>query len=85
MNQTKVRKNGRLPGNQRRCIYAMKGSVSWRLCTQDYKCASCEFAQMMGDRVKPLELQPLRREEWERKAREDELQKILTEQHPVTL
>ena len=85
MNHTKVRKNGRLPGNQRRCIYAMKGSVSWRLCTQDYKCASCEFAQMMGDGVKPSKLQPLRREEGERKVREDELRRILTEQHPVTL
>jgi len=40
---------------------------------------------MMDDRVNPLELQPLRREEWESKVREDELQKILTEQHPATV
>ena len=85
MNHATTRRNGRLAGNQRRCIYAMKGNVSWRLCTQDYKCASCEFAQMMDDAVEPLELQPLRREEWQSKAREEELRRILTEQHPVTL
>ena len=85
MKHVSVRRNGRLPGGQRPCIYSMNGSVSWRLCTHDYRCVSCEFAQMMDDRVNPLELQPLRREEWESKAREDELQKILTEQHPATV
>ena len=84
MNHSVTRRNGRLAGSQRRCIYALKGRVSWRLCTQDYQCASCEFAQIMEDGVKPLKLQRLRREEWERKAREDELEKILDGQQPVT-
>jgi hypothetical protein len=84
MNHNNGRRNGHFPGNQRRCIYAMKGNVSWRLCTQEYRCASCEFAQMMDDRVEPLKLQPLRREEWERKTREDELERILAGQHAVT-
>jgi len=85
MKPASMRRKQRLPGNQRRCTYAIKGIVSWRICTRDYRCASCEFAQMMDDRVNPLKLQPLRREEWERKAREEEMQRILTEQHPVTL
>jgi len=38
-----------LPGNQRLCRYALKGDVSFRLCTRLFQCATCEFGQMMED------------------------------------
>lgn len=38
-----------LPGNQRFCRYALKGEVSYRLCTRAFQCATCEFGQMMED------------------------------------
>lgn len=38
-----------LPGNQRLCRYALKGDLSYRLCTYLYQCAACEFGQMMDD------------------------------------
>lgn len=38
-----------LPGSQRLCRYALKGDVSYRLCTRLFQCATCEFGQMMDD------------------------------------
>jgi len=38
-----------LPGSQRLCRYALKGDVSYRLCTQLFQCATCEFNQFMED------------------------------------
>jgi len=38
-----------LPGNQRLCRYAIKGDVSYRLCTRLFQCATCEFGQMIED------------------------------------
>jgi DNA-binding response OmpR family regulator len=38
-----------LPGSQRLCRYALKGDVSYRLCTRLFQCATCEFGQMMED------------------------------------
>ena len=38
-----------LPGNQRLCRYAIKGDVSYRLCTRLFQCSICEFGQMMED------------------------------------
>ena len=38
-----------LPGNQRACRYALKGDVSYRLCTHLFHCATCEFGQIMED------------------------------------
>jgi len=38
-----------LPGNQRLCRYALRGDVSYRLCTRAFQCATCEFGQMMED------------------------------------
>jgi len=38
-----------LPGNQRLCRYALKGDVSYRLCTRAFQCAICEFGQIMED------------------------------------
>lgn len=38
-----------LPAPQRVCRYALKGDVSYRLCTQVFRCATCEFDQLMQD------------------------------------
>jgi len=38
-----------LPGSQRLCRYAIKGDVSYRVCTRLFQCATCEFGQMMED------------------------------------
>jgi len=38
-----------LPGNQRLCRYALKGDVSYRICSRLFQCATCEFGQMMED------------------------------------
>jgi len=38
-----------LPGNQRLCRYALKGDVSYRLCSHLFHCATCEFGQIMED------------------------------------
>jgi DNA-binding response OmpR family regulator len=38
-----------LPGSQRLCRYVLRGDVSHRICSRLFKCASCEFGQMMED------------------------------------
>ena len=38
-----------LPGPQRICRYALKGDVSYRLCSRLFQCATCEFGQSMQD------------------------------------
>jgi DNA-binding response OmpR family regulator len=38
-----------LPGSQRLCRYALKGDVSYRLCTRLFQCSTCEFGQSMED------------------------------------
>ena len=38
-----------LPGSQRLCRYALRGDVSHRICSRLFKCATCEFGQMMED------------------------------------
>jgi DNA-binding response OmpR family regulator len=38
-----------LPAPQRICRYALKGDVSYRLCTHLFQCAACEFNQLMQD------------------------------------
>ena len=40
-----------LPGSQRLCRYALRGDVSHRICSRLFKCATCEFGQMMEDAV----------------------------------
>jgi len=39
----------KLPGNQRVCRYALKGDISYRLCTRLFQCTNCEFGQSMED------------------------------------
>jgi hypothetical protein len=38
-----------LPGSQRVCRYALKGNISYRLCTRLFKCENCEFGQNMEE------------------------------------
>jgi DNA-binding response OmpR family regulator len=38
-----------LSGNQRLCRYALKGEVSYRLCSRLFHCATCEFGQMQEE------------------------------------
>ncbi len=38
-----------LPANQRVCRYALKGQISYRLCTRLFQCATCEFGQNIED------------------------------------
>ncbi len=38
-----------LPGDQRLCRYALKGEVTYRLCTYFFQCVTCEFGQTMED------------------------------------
>ena len=38
-----------LPGNQKFCRYALKGNVSYRLCSRTIRCETCEFNQIMED------------------------------------
>jgi CheY-like chemotaxis protein len=38
-----------LPGSQRLCRYALKGDVSYRICSRLFQCTICEFGQMMED------------------------------------
>ena len=38
-----------LPGSQRSCRYALRGEVSYRLCTRLFQCTTCEFGQIMEE------------------------------------
>jgi len=38
-----------VPGSQRVCRYALKGNISYRLCTRLFQCESCEFGQNMEE------------------------------------
>ncbi len=38
-----------LPGSQRLCRYAVKGDVSYRICSRVFQCVTCEFGQMMEE------------------------------------
>ncbi len=38
-----------LPAPQRVCRYALKGDISYRLCTRLFQCAACEVDQLMQD------------------------------------
>ncbi|MFH1383073.1 MAG: response regulator [Chloroflexota bacterium] len=40
-----------LPGSQRLCRYAVKGDVSYRVCSRLFQCATCEFGQRMEDEL----------------------------------
>ena len=38
-----------LPGKQKLCRYALKGNISYRLCSRVLECGTCEFSQNMED------------------------------------
>lgn len=44
-----LRKFEALPGIERICRYALKGDVSFRICTRGFQCATCEFDQEIED------------------------------------
>lgn len=46
-----LRKFEELPGSERVCRYALKGDVSYRLCSRCFQCGTCEFDQAMEDAV----------------------------------
>ncbi len=39
----------RLPQMSRPCVHSMKGEIEFRPCTNNYKCAFCEFEQYFDD------------------------------------
>jgi hypothetical protein len=49
-----------LPGKQKFCRYALKGNVSYRICSRRLQCETCEFNQMIED---GLQQQLVKREE----------------------
>jgi tetratricopeptide (TPR) repeat protein len=49
--ETALKKFESLPGSERVCRYALKGDVSYRLCSRGFQCATCEFDQTMEDAV----------------------------------
>jgi hypothetical protein len=49
--ETTLKKFESLPGSERICRYALKGDVSYRLCSRCFQCATCEFDQTMEDAV----------------------------------
>lgn len=62
-----------LPGNQRLCRYALKGDVSYRICSRLFQCDACEFGQMMEDALqKKLAKLEARREALLKKAQKAE-------------
>jgi len=63
-----LRRFEELPGSERVCRYALKGDVSYRLCSRCFQCATCEFDQAMEDVIqeKLAKLQ-VRREALKRK------------------
>jgi len=60
-----------LPGNQRVCRYALRGDISYRLCTRLFQCTNCEFAQMAEEALQQkLAKLTARREALLKKAKE---------------
>ena len=37
------------PATKRPCIHHMKGRIEFKVCTNDYKCANCDFDQYFND------------------------------------
>jgi hypothetical protein len=59
----------KLPGSQRVCRYALKGQISYRLCTRLFQCTPCEFGQNMEDAIqRKLAKLAVRREAMRKKA-----------------
>ncbi len=46
-----IEKLKNLPAGERKCRYMLSGDVSFRLCTNNYHCGTCEFDQIMQDSI----------------------------------
>jgi glycine cleavage system H lipoate-binding protein len=44
-----------LPASARKCRYMLTGDISYKLCINSFKCATCSFGQMMEDSVAAAE------------------------------
>ena len=40
-----------LPASQRKCRYMLMGEVSYKLCSNNYQCGTCEYDQIMQDSI----------------------------------
>lgn len=40
-----------IPASERKCIWMQAGSVSYKLCTNQYQCNKCEYDQAMSNRA----------------------------------
>lgn len=49
-----ITKNGK-----KECVWAIRGVVSYRICTKNFDCKSCEFDQMILDRSEGLKIDDL--------------------------
>lgn len=49
-----ITKNGK-----KECIWAIRGVVSYRVCTKNFDCKTCEFDQMILDRAEQLKTEDL--------------------------
>lgn len=56
-----VQKMMRLPASRRKCRYMLTGEVSSKICPNAYDCGTCEFDQMMQERLM-REVLPVRAE-----------------------
>jgi glycine cleavage system H lipoate-binding protein len=56
-----VQKMMKLPASRRKCRYMLTGEVSSKICPNAYECGSCEFDQMMQERL-TKEVIPVRAE-----------------------
>lgn len=55
----KQNKNIRLvPAGERKCIWMEAGAVSYKLCTNNYNCSSCQFDHAMSERALKKEKEP---------------------------
>ena len=50
--QDKLRK---LAGPDRLCRHMLQGLVTYKICPNDYNCGTCEYDQMVQDRLGPTE------------------------------
>jgi glycine cleavage system H lipoate-binding protein len=45
-----------VPAGERKCIWMEAGAVSYKLCTNNYDCTSCQFDHAMSDRARKEEV-----------------------------
>jgi len=43
----------KLPASARKCRHMLTGEISYKLCVNAFRCASCSFAQMLDDSAPP--------------------------------